>query len=414
MSEPERDALRAAVVASPDDDLPRLVFADYLEERGEPARAAFIRDQIELANTPPWEPFAVHARRRVPPLEDDATYELFLPGLGKSLVWGEPAMRRGFGYSLKVGFVPALTEIGERLLGVEPVAHLELAAAPLAEYWRDLFAQPWFARIHKLTLPSMANSNELLRELEVGAGATGIRELDFRFCDRPSAEFLVQRLSASPIAAQLRSLTFSFGPLDLLESLRDFPTPLESLSCHLMRSSGGAVEDFVRLPCLSRLKRLDLSCDALEPAVIRAFVCHGLPRELYELNLSGCNLRAEDVALLAAAPGLGELRRLNLDYDHVGDGLAALMSALPRVRSLSLSGTKLANDGIASLTRAAAWPNLVELNLSQNWLGDVAADSLCDAPMPPDLTTLNVGGNEFSTVAKRKLAAHFGDRVVGG
>jgi uncharacterized protein (TIGR02996 family) len=44
------DALLAAVVASPDDDLPRLVYADWCEENGEPERAEFIRLQIAREN----------------------------------------------------------------------------------------------------------------------------------------------------------------------------------------------------------------------------------------------------------------------------------------------------------------------------------------------------------------------------
>lgn len=39
----------AAVLARPEDDLPRLVFADYLDENGEPERAEFVRVQCELA-----------------------------------------------------------------------------------------------------------------------------------------------------------------------------------------------------------------------------------------------------------------------------------------------------------------------------------------------------------------------------
>ena len=42
------EGLIAAVFAAPDDDLPRLVLADYLEERGEAERAALIRVSCEL------------------------------------------------------------------------------------------------------------------------------------------------------------------------------------------------------------------------------------------------------------------------------------------------------------------------------------------------------------------------------
>jgi uncharacterized protein (TIGR02996 family) len=43
------DALLAAILANPDEDTPRLVFADYLQENGEQARAEFVRVQMELA-----------------------------------------------------------------------------------------------------------------------------------------------------------------------------------------------------------------------------------------------------------------------------------------------------------------------------------------------------------------------------
>lgn len=46
---PEWHAFLAAIKAAPDDDLPRLVAADWLEEHGETDRAEFIRVQCELA-----------------------------------------------------------------------------------------------------------------------------------------------------------------------------------------------------------------------------------------------------------------------------------------------------------------------------------------------------------------------------
>jgi len=45
----EADALLAAIRQAPDDDAPRLIYADWLDEHGQPERAEFIRVQIELA-----------------------------------------------------------------------------------------------------------------------------------------------------------------------------------------------------------------------------------------------------------------------------------------------------------------------------------------------------------------------------
>ena len=55
MGRSEEHDLLQAVYTAPDDDAPRLVYADWLEERGDP-RAEFIRAQVERAMTPEWDP----------------------------------------------------------------------------------------------------------------------------------------------------------------------------------------------------------------------------------------------------------------------------------------------------------------------------------------------------------------------
>jgi uncharacterized protein (TIGR02996 family) len=55
----EREALLRAVCENPDDDTPRLVFADWLQENGEEERAEFIRVQCEAAR------LAANERRRL-------------------------------------------------------------------------------------------------------------------------------------------------------------------------------------------------------------------------------------------------------------------------------------------------------------------------------------------------------------
>jgi uncharacterized protein (TIGR02996 family) len=50
------DAFLQAILESPDDDTPRLVYADWLDEYGETDRAEFIRVQIALAALPPDDP----------------------------------------------------------------------------------------------------------------------------------------------------------------------------------------------------------------------------------------------------------------------------------------------------------------------------------------------------------------------
>lgn len=62
-------ALVRAIRARPDEDTPRLVLADALDEAGEPDRAELVRVQVELAAIPPTRAFAgcsreIELRRR--------------------------------------------------------------------------------------------------------------------------------------------------------------------------------------------------------------------------------------------------------------------------------------------------------------------------------------------------------------
>ena len=58
-------ALLRGVEAAPDDDLPRLVYADWIDEHGRHARAEFIRVQCELASIERRLPGMTVAERRV-------------------------------------------------------------------------------------------------------------------------------------------------------------------------------------------------------------------------------------------------------------------------------------------------------------------------------------------------------------
>src|SRR4051812_18286256 len=46
------EAFLKDIIEHPDDDAPRLIYADWLDEHGQTERAEFIRTQIELARLP--------------------------------------------------------------------------------------------------------------------------------------------------------------------------------------------------------------------------------------------------------------------------------------------------------------------------------------------------------------------------
>src|SRR5262249_19683904 len=56
--------LLEAIRRRPDDDLVRLVYADWLDDNGDPARAEFIRVQIEAERQPAWSAECRRAKAR--------------------------------------------------------------------------------------------------------------------------------------------------------------------------------------------------------------------------------------------------------------------------------------------------------------------------------------------------------------
>jgi uncharacterized protein (TIGR02996 family) len=114
-SDPQEQAFLADIREHPEDDAPRLIFADWLEERGKPgdaARAEFIRVQCKLAvahitRSPrtnlerrEWELLAghreewMHPLRAVMPLhDDDVTFARGFPAASpstRSRTWSTP------------------------------------------------------------------------------------------------------------------------------------------------------------------------------------------------------------------------------------------------------------------------------------------------------------------------------------
>jgi uncharacterized protein (TIGR02996 family) len=82
----EQRALWHAIRANPDDDTPRLVYADWLDEHNEPARAEFIRVQCEIERLRPDQ----RARRKVIPGLEHRAWVLQTANRAR---WLEPLFR---------------------------------------------------------------------------------------------------------------------------------------------------------------------------------------------------------------------------------------------------------------------------------------------------------------------------------
>ncbi|HVK17554.1 MAG TPA: TIGR02996 domain-containing protein [Fimbriiglobus sp.] len=150
----DRDALLAAVIARPEDDLPRLVFADWLDEHGEHDRAAFVRAQIEAEALPP-----LHPDRE--PLEEFSAALLRTHRADWDRELPEWTTWRGTKVVYRRGFVAELITTPRRLLrdghelfAVAPVHSVRLR--PQIQFTRRtpvLFRDhPYYARITSLRL----------------------------------------------------------------------------------------------------------------------------------------------------------------------------------------------------------------------------------------------------------------------
>jgi uncharacterized protein (TIGR02996 family) len=121
------DALLRAVLAEPDDDAPRLIFADWLEENGRAERAELIRLQCALAETPEDDPRRPRLAHRAEALIAAHWVEWGHELRGLAQAWG---FERGF-VTRAVCDSAVFVERARELFRLAPVHHLALRGARL-------------------------------------------------------------------------------------------------------------------------------------------------------------------------------------------------------------------------------------------------------------------------------------------
>jgi uncharacterized protein (TIGR02996 family) len=227
------DAFHRTILEQPEADGPRLVFADWLEEQGEP-HAELIRLQCELAR------LAEGPRRDALKVREREMLTAF------DAHWLQPIrdlklqarFRRGF-LEVTVCGVRLFLETAERLFARPWVlhAHLRDGVADLEDI-AELAASPYLARLQKLELSGCRIGNDGVRKLS---------ESPFR-CRL--VELCLTRTQLSTKGLQVLVQHMDLSRLRVLE----------------LRTNGigaaGAL-DLARSPRLGRLERLDLSFNYL-------------------------------------------------------------------------------------------------------------------------------------------------------
>jgi uncharacterized protein (TIGR02996 family) len=152
---PDDQALFQAILADPEDDLPRLIYADWCEENGDTDRAEFIRVQIEIARLPELAggSRAAELRRREQELwrQHGATWRQVVPPCLRSGV----VFRRGFIDEFSGSARAFFQQDESAFWRVAPARTLYLTGGPrdpLLDCRRDLASSPFLDRLDKLEL----------------------------------------------------------------------------------------------------------------------------------------------------------------------------------------------------------------------------------------------------------------------
>ncbi len=406
----DRDALYRAILDTPDDDTLRLVYADALEESGDPRRAAFVRTQIELSRLPEYDPRAVQIRYHERAFDLRWAAELELPD---GFDWARERFRRGLPGAVQAENGKTFVKHADELFLRYPIEALELNVVRLADT-RDFAECSWLERLTSLTLVQGAGG-QIVRRVLASPLLTRLTEL------RLGSEMT----TADAVAAVVRSRVFK---------------QLTSLGVRRDRHAGGnLVGELARLAKPPRLKKLDLSSNRLNADAIAQLVASPAAEPVEELDLSDNNLGAEGATALAggALPNLRTLHLLRTRPQEEGVIALAASTLFRGLRSLSLGGNNLGPNAAIALARAPAdnlnvldlhdnrigdrgavslansphMANLVLLDLAESHVSDAGAEALARSPHLDGLIYLNVYGNLITTRAVARLRERFGHRV---
>jgi uncharacterized protein (TIGR02996 family) len=375
-------AFLEAILETPDDDTPRLVYADWLDDNDQGHRAEFIRIQCRLDRMDEFDPerlaleqreadlLAVHGESWKPPVPSWV-----------HLKHGHP-FRRGFLEQASSTATDFLKR-GAGLFAVTPVSQLQIRN--LRDKMAQLAASPLLAHVPGLNFHESDLSPAELDTLGASPHLGNLRELALGWTRLSGAT--ASSLAGWPILSRLRRLTLAAGDAEALEEL-------------------------TRSRCLTALRRLNWSGPA-GPAGLRG-LADAAPA-LAEVVLSGMEIAPEGWAALARQPALASLcvdcerqsadalaevglaeslSSLELIRTRLSPAAVRSLAAGPRLRHLSMYMTVLDAQVVRMLT-AATQGTLVHLDLPRAELEAEAATLLATAPRLAGLRRLDLSYNSL-------------------
>jgi uncharacterized protein (TIGR02996 family) len=320
----------AAINAHLDADVPRLMFADWLQENGDEARAEFIRLQIRLHNEQPSD---ANRAERIRELElQHAHRERWQAGFPDWCQRG--SYRRGFRFHVSATARQWIKD-GAEVRRLTPLAHLTLSRTVDNE---SVFAQPSLLGLHRLFLDDpRGDCFAALADAPALDSLSGLTITDCRAA--PGAlRHTASILGRSSRFANLARVWVNNAPIGdaFVHGLASNPVVRNLIEADFLATGLSApwLEQFLNSPVAKELRTLNLQANSFGDGGTLRLVNSPLT-ELTELKLSHTNLTAESARLLAAWPGLKSVRTLQLGGNEFGfDGCRVLLMS-EHIRNVS-------------------------------------------------------------------------------
>jgi uncharacterized protein (TIGR02996 family) len=348
MTEEERGLIEA-IRLQPDDDAPRMVYADWLTDHADP-RGEFIRAQIR------WQ--QAYEARDYPTMKQLGGQFWYLSRQNEEQ-WLGPLKKLGL-YGIQ--FRRGLPESG-LIQGSHFLKRWEklFEAAPLL---RELY----FDKAKAGFLPALTACPALRRLDSVTLGGCVLAAAD------------LAAFAASPNAANLRTVAVS---------------PPKVRGPAATAALAAATAACVRLLQLPRLTRLDLTEMPLGDANVTALAQAPELSRIRLLSLKRTGITDQGVNALVWSAHFACSEALYLDHNEITAQAARFIAASPRsacLTDLGLDHTQIGNEGIESLTRSANLTALHSLRVSTTVTARGAA-ILAGSPFSSRLRTLELSCN---------------------
>lgn len=406
----DADGFLARIREAPDDDGPRLVYADWLDEQGDP-RGEFVRTQVALARLPELDPQRTELIRSENTLLVRFANEWTAPFRGLA---SGPVFRRGFVEEVKVTARQFLAH-ADALFAAGPVRHVHLL--DIGSHLAAALASRHLARLTGLTIFAQHLGEPLARAVAESPHLAGLQTLhlgrnrlsdagalrlatsaylgnveDLDLSENDISEVGVRALADGLRWARLRRLDLSgntIGPAGLAAIAGSPHIPyLDQLVIASAQIGGPRLLSLPRPVGVARLATVDLAGNALRSAGLEA-VFGSEPAAARDLDLSNNDLGDGAARWLATAPVAAGLRTLRLASNGItNDGVFALANSvyLSRLTALDLVNNPISDDGFRAVLESTALRYLRRLAYSAVGLTFRMRLAL-ETRFPPESTT---------------------------